>query len=366
MRIPFFRVGRHTSNTGVTQDYTAEEIDRRISLYNEQHDHLAPVVIGHPKMNGPAFGWIKRLWRDGDIAFAEVDQAQPEFVEWLKKGLFKKVSASFYGNGLLRHIGYLGANPPAIKGLPETEFTDEGAETIEFAAENDLHRVTWSFENVRRGFQALRDWMIEKEGVESADKVLSQWLIDGIEFETAPPTDSAFEEGAATKPDGTQPEGADAEGTEASSAQTDDHAEIAAASGGPAGNAAGDRIAQLEADLAAERQRTAQLEADAQARAARSAAESFCDAEDLRSRISPAMRPAVIELVLLAGTQEFGEAGEDGKKQTLRDALAGVLRGLPVYAEFSEQVTSGPTASSGAPDENAAKAAAAAFNNRHA
>ena len=352
MRIPFFRVGRHTATSGETRDFTAEEIDRRIALYNEQQDHQAPVVIGHPKTNDPAFGWIKRLVRVGEVAFAEVDEVQPEFAEWLKKGLFKKVSASFYGNGLLRHIGYLGATPPAIKGLPATEFAEDSAETVEFAADGDLRRVTWSFENVRRGFQALRDWLIEKDGVEAADKVLSQWLIDGIEFETVPVTESGFSEtaGAAGTNGAGNPAGT--ENPDAAGTQTEEHSEADPQK----------RLEALEAELASERAQRLALESAASAREARATAEAYCDSDDLRGRITPAMRPVVIELVLATRTSDFGEGDA---KRSLSDALRDVLQALPIAAEFREHVVDGPEITPSNAEEEAARAAAAAYNKRN-
>jgi hypothetical protein len=346
MRIPFFKIGTHTAMSGETREFTAEEIDRRIALYNEQQDHQAPVVIGHPKLNDPAFGWIKRLQRVGEIAFAEVDQVQPEFAEWLKKGLFKKVSASFYGNGLLRHIGFLGAMPPAIKGLPATEFSEDSAETVEFAADGDLRRVTWSFENVRRAIQAIRDWLIEKEGVEAADKVISQWLIDGIEYETAPVSESGF---------------ADGEGA-AGTSSTEEHSEATAGSEQAAVAGTSPRIAELEAQLADERAQRQALEAVTQAREARAAAEAFCDSDDLRGRITPAMRPVVIELVLATRTNDFGE-GED--KRPLPEALRDVLKAIPVTIDFRERAVDGPDPAPSNAEEEAARAAAADFNKRN-
>ncbi|MBF0186018.1 MAG: hypothetical protein HQM06_16735, partial [Magnetococcales bacterium] len=59
-------------------------------------------------------------------------------------GRFKKISASFYppdspnnptpGLFALRHIAFLGAQPPAIKGLPDAKFADDGPH-IEFQEE---------------------------------------------------------------------------------------------------------------------------------------------------------------------------------------------------------------------------------------
>jgi hypothetical protein len=44
----------------------------------------------------------------------------------VNQGLFKKRSISVYPDGTLRHVGFLGAQPPALKGLADFAFKDEG------------------------------------------------------------------------------------------------------------------------------------------------------------------------------------------------------------------------------------------------
>lgn len=92
-------------------------------------------MIGHPAANAPAFGWVESIKREGDVLFAKAKQLVPEFVAMLKQGLFKKRSISLYPDGTLRHIGFLGAQPPAVKGLADVTFAHDEEDTIiEFAA----------------------------------------------------------------------------------------------------------------------------------------------------------------------------------------------------------------------------------------
>ncbi|MEI9885919.1 MAG: hypothetical protein WDN08_05345 [Rhizomicrobium sp.] len=82
-------------------------------------------MVGHPSSDAPAYGWAAGLKMDGDRLVADVDQLDPGFAEIVKAGRFKKISPSFYepdGKGnpkpgayYLRHIGFLGAQPPAVK-----------------------------------------------------------------------------------------------------------------------------------------------------------------------------------------------------------------------------------------------------------
>lgn len=133
MWIPIFRTGTWTDSSGNTRTWTEEDLDRIVERYNPQ-EHEAPVVIGHPKDNAPAWGWVEALKRDGEVLYAKLKQLVPEFVDMVKRGLFKKRSISLYPDLTLRHIGFLGAMPPAVKGLPDVAFRQGGDEmTIELA-----------------------------------------------------------------------------------------------------------------------------------------------------------------------------------------------------------------------------------------
>ncbi len=168
-----FKAGQHTDSSGVERTYTENDLDSIVSKYNPEN-HEAPLVIGHPKSNLPAYGWVDKIKRVGDRILAFPKQVVPEFEEMVEKGLFKKRSVSFYPDGSLRHIGFLGAMPPAIKGLKDVEFNaDENEILIEFS---ENYRIN----SIGRVFQNLRDWMIEKFGMDVADKVVTQYSIDDL------------------------------------------------------------------------------------------------------------------------------------------------------------------------------------------
>lgn len=119
-----FRSGTHTDSSGRTRNWSHTDLDKTVSSYKPEN-HEAPAVIGHPKDNGPAYGWVEGLRRVGDVLFAKLKQVEPQFSEMVKAGRFKKRSASFYPDGSLRHIGFLGAQSPAIKGLADVKFADD-------------------------------------------------------------------------------------------------------------------------------------------------------------------------------------------------------------------------------------------------
>lgn len=131
-----FRAGKHVSSSGAERDWSVDDLVRMAEAYNPQI-HQAPLVVGHPKDNDPAYGWVKALKVDGNTLLAMPDQVEPAFAELVAAGRYKKRSISLYPDGTLRHVGFLGAQPPAVKGLKDIEFAGSAADTYEFAAMED-------------------------------------------------------------------------------------------------------------------------------------------------------------------------------------------------------------------------------------
>ena len=126
-----FKAGRHTDSNGNTRDWTPEDLEKIASSYNPQ-EHEAPIVIGHPETDSPAYGWIEALKVEGEKLLAKPRQLVEELKDWVRKGLYKKVSIALYPDLTLRHIGFLGAEIPAIKGLGAVRFR-EGEITVCFS-----------------------------------------------------------------------------------------------------------------------------------------------------------------------------------------------------------------------------------------
>lgn len=135
--IPIFSGGIQTDSQDNSHDGDLV-IDKAIANFNPVI-HEPPVVIGHPRENAPAFGWVESLkgeYVDGvNHLFAKFKQVDPEFERLVEGGSYKKRSASFYPDGTLRHVGFLGAMPPAVKGLADVSFSD--SEFIEFEQPTD-------------------------------------------------------------------------------------------------------------------------------------------------------------------------------------------------------------------------------------
>lgn len=133
--IEVFKSGTHTDAAGNTNEWTDEDLNEIVKMYNEQDNkekHTAPLVLGHPKDNAPAYGWVESLKKVGNKIIASVTDLSEDIKADVKAGKYKKVSISLYANKLLRHVGLLGAVPPAVKGLADVKFNDSNYSTYEF------------------------------------------------------------------------------------------------------------------------------------------------------------------------------------------------------------------------------------------
>lgn len=132
--VQIFKVGNHTDSAGKTSEWTADDVNKIATLYNErvatQINNEAPIVKGHPKTDDPAFGWAKELKLDGDILKARIEFTDSEFEQEVKDKKYKNISIALNNDLNLRHIGFLGAVPPAVKELEAPEFNE--ANTVWF------------------------------------------------------------------------------------------------------------------------------------------------------------------------------------------------------------------------------------------
>lgn len=101
--------------------------------------HEAPVVLGHPVTDDPAYGWVRSVVMHPDGLWVESDLV-PEMADLYERGHYKKVSVSLYtpdapanpvpGSYYLKHLGFLGAVPPAVKGLAGTVLYSDDDQTL--------------------------------------------------------------------------------------------------------------------------------------------------------------------------------------------------------------------------------------------
>ncbi|MCK9987641.1 MAG: hypothetical protein AzoDbin1_04113 [Azoarcus sp.] len=140
-QIEIFRPGRHIDDAGGVHEFSDADVAAMVEAYDPAVRE-APLTVGHPQDNRPAYGWVKGLARnEAGRLVMDTHQVEPQFAEMVDRKLFKKRSASFYppshpnnptpGKWYLRHVAFLGAQPPAIAGLKD--FADDSAGAISFS-----------------------------------------------------------------------------------------------------------------------------------------------------------------------------------------------------------------------------------------
>lgn len=313
-----FAPGTHTAMDGRTITFTPEDCIDLANSYDPSVSE-APFVIGHPSLTAPAYGWAERLeYRDG-IVYAAPRQVNPAFAEAFNAGSYKKRSLSIYqpdspgnpkpGHFYARHVGFLGAVPPGVKGLPDAQFAEASGDNgpLEFA-------LPWEADNLASLFQSIRDWVIQETTIEQADSIIPQWRIQSI-------LDSATDERKSISPLAYAEE-TNVDPNKKTTSTATDFAEREAA------------LAAREAKLAADEEvtRTRQLEEK------RTATVAFADGLVKGGSILPRQKTAIVE-VLMNLSQEplsFSE-GETTISQSPGALLREILSTKPAVVNFSEK-----------------------------
>ncbi len=194
-----FQSGDHTPmGAKKSLSFSDDDLSATINAYDPAL-HEAPLVKGHPKGNGPAFGWVDALSAENGIE-ATTRQVEAQFAEDVNDGRFKKISSSFYrpdspfnpvpGVYYLRHVGFFGDTPVAVKGGRDAAFSEADLDTvsfksgetaddyIEFSEELNFSDGAWSISSL---FRSLREAWIEKHGKDEADKVLPAHAVENLE-----------------------------------------------------------------------------------------------------------------------------------------------------------------------------------------
>lgn len=333
--IHIFRPGTHTDVSGKTLSFGEAELEASAKAYDPAL-HEAPLVVGHPSIDAPAYGWVSSLSFSQDGLAAQPHQVDAEFAELVRGGRFKKISASFYtpdapGNPVpgvyyLRHVGFLGAAAPAVRGLKPVSFAagDEGV--VEFSD-------AWAERQNASLWRQLREWIIGKFGLEEADRALPSYQVATVEDaarEELRQDNTAFaEHGGAGNP---KPKGKEAHVEKDKEALAAERAQLAT-----------DQAA-LERDRAAFAERETNFK---QAEAARVHAEHVAFAENLvtEGRMLPANKAATVALLdslasseaTLAYAEESGGKVEKSSLQAMKDMLAT----SPVVVDYAERAKGG-------------------------
>jgi hypothetical protein len=321
--IEVFFPGRHQPAQGEPVTFTEADLRRAAEVYDPAL-HRAPLVVGHPQTDDPAYGHVDRLVYDEQAAggagrlVARPAEVEDAFCELVRSGRLLAVSAAWYtptspvnpvpGAWYLRHVGFLGAQPPALKGLkrPTVKFSDAEEGVVVFG--------DWADEQNAGLWQRMREWLIGKFGLAEADQAVPSYLVDTLKREAlqpatepaAKPASIYSEPGAPVTQQTTAPNPADAA-----------------------------RAAELD-------RREAEIKAreDALALGKRQAEYGeFADGLVKAGRLLPAHRAGVVAVLASLVKEQVVEFTE-GDKPVQRPAvevLKEFLAALPVQVDFSER-----------------------------
>ncbi len=141
-KIHIFRAGTFFSMGGQSVTFSESDLASTAAAYNPRK-HIAPLVLGHPEIDAPAYGSVNSLSMLGSGLYAFADVG-PVLQNKVRSGEYLRVSASFYppysphnpvpGIHYLKHVGFLGAVPPAVKGLEPPAFASSHDGCLSFAA----------------------------------------------------------------------------------------------------------------------------------------------------------------------------------------------------------------------------------------
>lgn len=199
VELEIFKAGRRKAANGTVATITNADLDQVVDSFDPAL-YSPPLIFTHkiPKSLDDrdvyktkfAFGVPEQLKRVGKSlkAVFDADKICPQFKEWVRDRNLLGKSASFYtpnypdnptpGKWHLRHIAALGNEPPAVKGLKplQEEFNFSEAEGIlSFSApanEEDFLEFSWFDSQIPSLFQRLREYVLERDGAETADKVV--------------------------------------------------------------------------------------------------------------------------------------------------------------------------------------------------
>jgi hypothetical protein len=322
-----FKPGRHTAMGGVVVEFSESQLGASASAYDPAL-WRAPLVVGHPTTNGPAYGWVDGLAASAIGLEAEPADVEPAFADMVNAKRFANISASFWsptapGNPVpgvyyLRHVGFLGATPPAIKGLRTPEFSEADTGIVEFSSE-------WDDVDNASLWRRMRDWMIDKFGMPDADQVIPSYLVQGLEQSAQQDVAEALAEVTDT--------------TTPAFADTNQETPVTP-----------EEKVCLEKENAELKARLAASDTEARTRAAteRHAAHmSFAEGLVNAGRLVPAYLEMAVATLDFMGSQEgVLEFGEGDEKQPLADGFRKFLEQMPVAPEFSEEVATAARAAS--------------------
>lgn len=169
-----FYAGTHTDSKGKQNTYTEADLDEIVANFAPQ---TAPLVIGHPDTNAPAYGWVSGVRKTADLRLEiQAENVNPEFAKAVAAKAFPNRSVRLEKTNQgwqLVHVGYLGAAPPALEGMP-WQFAGNAEQAVTY----EYHLATSTQRTLLDMLGSLREWMIDKFSRQEADQVIPEYELN--------------------------------------------------------------------------------------------------------------------------------------------------------------------------------------------
>lgn len=189
--IEIFRAGKREASNGIAYDFPVSALKEVVDTY-DPGNFRAPLIVSHDTDGQKdaniaeselCYGVPDKLRLVGDRLKAVFTTIVPQAVEWIKTGMLHSISSSFYtpnsrhnpypGKHSLRHIALLGKTPPAVKGLAPINLCEfsinnnlDGVLEFSIPMYDDANAIAAAL------FQRFREYLIDAESLEVADRVL--------------------------------------------------------------------------------------------------------------------------------------------------------------------------------------------------
>lgn len=308
--LPLMRTGSFRDRFGKMYTVTTDVLKRIADNYNPANP--AQLVVGHPGKNTvPSFGIVDKLKAVGDRLLFVPGNVVAEFAALVKKGGFPDISAGL-DTGLtgLRHVAFLSAERPAIDGLePICEFSapqtgDAGVQLMvtgvfngaEFSVDDNW--LKWRMREIGQAFRRLRENIVEKDGIENADKILPGYIVDSLSEDPPKTNDTNISEFSSN-------EGGSMEYQKLYEAEVAKTADLTAKV-----NDLTTKVAEFSASLAtltAEKTALAKTVADTEAAAAKAEFSAFVEKLITDKKALPAEKDALVDTMMKMRTASGAE-----------------------------------------------------------
>jgi len=160
---------------------TNKDLEELVANYDIKF-FQSPVTLDH-KEEGPIYGKVESVKFEDNKLFVKFDYLTSEMETLIKDGKYSERSIEIYPNleGKGKYLKAVSFVPfPQVKGLAPMTFSEKSQSKFEFPKGEFLKFSddNRKFNSISYVFRGIRDWFIENFGLDTANKVVTDYDID--------------------------------------------------------------------------------------------------------------------------------------------------------------------------------------------